>query len=99
MDYSNGTTELTSSTIATNTWYHVLCIKKDSTFSIYINGVLQESKTNNTILNSNEFASSLTIGIRPGNLNYPINGSIDDLRIYNRALEDSEIQTLYNLGK
>ena len=27
------------------------------------------------------------------------NGLIDDLRIYNRALSESEITTLYNLGK
>ena len=40
----------------------------------------------------------LTIGNSAGGWNEFFDGIIDDVRIYNRALSDSEIQELYNEG-
>ncbi len=45
---------------------------------------------------------TLTIGqveFTPGEKPYYLNGMIDDVRIYNRALSASEIQQLYNIGR
>ncbi len=75
-----------------NKFYHLIALHNGDTERIYINGVLQGSKTQ--ILNTG--TSSLTIGAK--NTLYFLDGIIDDLRIYNRALSDSEIQELYKLG-
>ncbi len=43
----------------------------------------------------NKSAAAIQIGYCPGGGNF--NGKIDDVRIYRRALTDSEIKALYSL--
>ena len=38
------------------------------------------------------------IGTVPNQVNYGWNGIIDDIRVYNRALSDAEVQALYHEG-
>jgi hypothetical protein len=38
-------------------------------------------------------------GISEDSSNYFFNGKIDDARVYNRALSDTEIKQLYNAGR
>jgi hypothetical protein len=60
--------------------------------AIYVDGVQQNTATSN-VWNG---AYNFTIGEGPDGY---FNGSIDDVRIYNRALSASEITQFYNLGK
>jgi hypothetical protein len=62
----------------------------------YINGVLKATKAwNNTLPNS---ASKLSIGCGPvGSTEYFV-GIIDELRIYNRAISQEEVKSLYGAG-
>ena len=83
----------TVTTINTNKWYHVVSVYDGSNIYFYVNG---------------SFSSSGSIGAEPQESNYNIwigdsftglgnfNGSLDDVRIYNRALSASEVSQLYN---
>lgn len=86
-----------ASRYAFNNWYHVCgMIDSGNNASIYVNGVLAAGPTN--------------IGARAGIDNARIGsyftgggeffkGKIDEVRIYNRALNDSEVSRLYKLSQ
>ena len=64
---------------------------------IYSNGSLDASKTT-TIANLNSTPSDeFVIGRFQGGFFY--DGTIDDVRVYNRALSADEIKRLYNIGR
>ncbi len=73
-------------------WYHVVVTKDDGEITYYVNGSLDGTivSTATTI----GAASSLEIGAGNG-ANNPFNGSIDELRIYNRALSAGEAAYLH----
>ncbi|MCD6274435.1 MAG: LamG domain-containing protein, partial [Candidatus Aenigmarchaeota archaeon] len=83
-------------TLSLNTWYHIAGIYNNSTsFKIYINGVeanlTKDIGTTGTI-DSN--TNDVLIGQYEG-LNRYFNGTIDEVRIYNRALSEDEIKMHY----
>ncbi len=87
--------------ISAGEWYHIAATYDRTTFKIYINGVLDNSvNTQYTPYQNNQ---QLVIGrgcmgdpcmFRPSSPSF--NGTIDEVRIYNRALSASEIQAEYN---
>ncbi len=78
---------------STNRWYHLVAIiNSGGDVSGYVDGSFIGSTE--FIGNSIHFTTSnLYIGTRSAG-NIPFNGTIDDVRIYNRALEEDEIKTL-----
>jgi len=80
-----------------NQWYYVVGTRSDSVARLYINGTLiASSTTHNTLpLYTSDSESEFTIGCRY-NFNQYISGKIDDVRIYNRSLDSTEILNLYN---
>ncbi len=96
--YITSTTGIHSaiSNFTNNAWNHVaLVYTSDSAGTIYVNG------TNVTTAGSNYWGPSgteiSTLGVRNngGNLSWQFNGSLDDVRIYNRALTAGEIRAIY----
>jgi len=90
------TTDL-SATITNNVWTHIFFTKAGAVIRLYKNGVQTNVFTmaSATILNN-------TLPVRIGadsNAGSPWNGSIDDVRIYNRALSATEVKRLYNMGR
>ena len=80
-----------------NTWYHVAGVYDASarTLSVYVNGVLSNGALVGTVPASQVRSSvNVNIGRRTGGLYF--NGIIDEVRIYNRALTQSEIQADMN---
>jgi len=68
---------------------------------VYINGIKLETIYTNTVSDETDY-SKLFIGKRfeaTGNGNEAFRGYIDDFRIYNRSLNESEIEELYKLGQ
>jgi len=87
-----------SSSLSVNQWYHIAYVYDGSTGKLYINGVLKDSAS--YTLSTTD--SKVLIGIGraicdPGECgwNNYFNGTIDELRIYDRALSSQEIQTQY----
>ena len=80
----------------TNTWFHVVAVADNSThvLKIWLNGQL--IGTTPSLGNANVgYHSQLYIGCRSAYADYFFKGVMDDLRFYNRALSDSEVQQLY----
>jgi len=104
VDTSNGTNgqawnveAYNSTNYLTNSWTHITISVDGSNLKYYKNGVLATSTAQ--VYSMGGTPASFSIG-REGsyNGNY-CNGSIDDVRIYNRALSAAEIRYQYNQGK
>ena len=80
--------------VTTGTWYHVAGVwnSTSATLSIYINGLLVSSAVTAVTPDSSS-GYPLTIGNILGT--YFLNGTIDDVRIYNRPLSAADVMTLY----
>ena len=87
--------------ISNGQWTHVVVVWRASskTAEFYINGVLNSTKTDATIVEKVSGSAPLIIGgLRNGLSPYNFDGFIDDVRVYNRALSASEVSTLSNQG-
>src|SRR6266850_1361178 len=80
-------------TVAAGTFYHVACVWNGTQLQLYVNGALNTSVAQNITPVAN--TSPLYIGQFGGNADR-MNGTIDEVRIYNRALSATEIQTDMN---
>lgn len=77
-----------------NQWYHLAVTRNGSTLTIYINGTPSGSATNADVIPN--ASASLTIG-QAESLGF-MNGLLDDIAIYNRALTQAELQAIVNAG-
>ena len=74
-------------------WYHVAGVYDSAarTLNVYVNGLLNNGGLNGTVPSTQANAAvNVNIGRRTGGFYF--NGLIDEVRIYNRALSQSEIQ-------
>ncbi|MFA5926665.1 MAG: DUF2341 domain-containing protein, partial [Patescibacteria group bacterium] len=91
----------TQSALSNSTWYHIVATydgsESVSGVKIYVNGVSQTLTTVIDALSAADTTSTAPaqIGARNGS-NYGFVGSIDDTRIYNRVLTQSEVSELYH---
>jgi hypothetical protein len=82
-------------------WHNATIVNRNSTLFVYVDGELLESQSHNVgAMNDSETTIS-------GNYSYAntthfadaeVDGNISDVRIYNRALSQSEIEYLYQSG-
>jgi hypothetical protein len=88
------TTTLVASTgdLQPNTWYHVAATYDGSTMRLYLNGV-QVGSTSKTGTIATNATVPVSIGRNPEGSNY-LTGTIDDVRIYNRALSSADLATV-----
>lgn len=77
-------------------WHHVVCIKDNNTAKIYIDGNTPDTGNVGSVSGITDVTTSGTrIGaLREGSGQFFI-GQIDDVRIYNRVLSETEIKALY----
>jgi len=97
----NSGVEVTSTNVGmpTGTWHHVSATRNGSTWKIYLNGVEVKSGTSNTTALS--LGNSFRIGTYAGagaGAEYYLQGTIDEVKIYNRTLSPTEISLLYYGG-
>ena len=85
-------------TFVDNTWHHIVCVLGPSTAQIYADGVALSMRNSSVAGSLPSITNKVFIG---GELSFSdiMDGSIDDVRIYNRALSAQEIAQLYSLGK
>ena len=94
--YNNSYTYLTSTTsYISGNWYHVVLTYDRVNEKIYINGILENSLSQTDAIQTT--VSSLQIGALTSALFF--SGSIDEVRIYNRALSAAEIKRHYEATK
>lgn len=75
-------------------WTHVVSTWDGKTFTLYRDGVKQNSTEFTGSIASSD--ADLFIGIHPWLNQAQFNGTIDDVAIFNRALNESEVQDLMN---
>src|SRR3989344_5919219 len=91
----NGTAINSNTNVPLLKWTHVVCTYDGTTIRIYQNGVQTGSTGYSGTISNN--AMNLLIGRQAdGNGEITFRGHYDQLRIYNGALNLSEVQTLYN---
>src|SRR3989344_1396932 len=84
-----------SSTVNDNKWHHITAVESGTTVRFYKDGVADGTASTQQ---PNSYSDVRKIGIFTDNSQNPFKGSIDDVRIYNRALSADEIKRLYDLG-
>ena len=72
-------------------WNHICIVSKGGDVNIYVNGMLNASGSG---FEYNSTTYPLLIG-NSWNRHYDLNGKVDDVRIYDRALTDQEVKELY----
>jgi len=95
-DGSASTTQIsiTGSTPTAGTWYHVVGVYDEDAGegTLYVDGEVDGSDTSSFTLDTS--ATDISFGGRNDGTR-PLNGDLDDVRIYNRALTATEISYLY----
>jgi hypothetical protein len=87
--YVSGTTSNGIFTLQPNVWQHLAFVKSATAISIYVNGIMVESTpwSGTVVYNSNR----LNLGRLGAGVRY-WNGSMDEVRIWNTALSQTEIR-------
>lgn len=92
---------ITTNSVPTNVWTHVAGTYDGSVIKVYLNGVMesQGSYTGKIFPGTNSLGiGGATGGALPGNMLTPFPGIIDEPSLYNRALSDSEIKSVFDAG-
>lgn len=80
------------------TFYHVAATNTDNKVSLYLNGKLMQTKILPLNMGENAELFIGRIGNKLGD-HHRMNGIVDEVKIYNRALTADEIKYIYNDGK
>ncbi|HWX23132.1 MAG TPA: LamG-like jellyroll fold domain-containing protein, partial [Candidatus Binatia bacterium] len=101
---TNGNTASISAPLVFNQWWHLVGTLDGASgnLSLYTNGVLA-AQTNTPVRPFGALIPAQTPGIGIGNVNdggnnFPFVGDIDEVRLYNRALSQAEVQSIYLAG-
>ena len=84
--------------ISSNQWTHVAATSDGTTMKTYINGIL-DPNTENSPASIHPSTADLHIGrwmTGPDDWHYPFNGTMDEVKIFSRALSAEEIIDDYN---
>ncbi|PSG98910.1 MAG: hypothetical protein BRC29_02155 [Nanohaloarchaea archaeon SW_7_43_1] len=89
----------TSDLINVGNWYHLTAVFDDSNNNryIYVNGERRASDTDDTGSPSTN-TNSIALGAEADNETH-YDGKLDEIRIYNRSLSNSDVEDLYFKGK
>ena len=83
-----------NSTVNTNQWYHLVGTWDGSTVTLYINGVAQTTTASASTIGYN---TNVSAKIGRYDTQY-VDGSIDDVSLFDSALSASDISSIYNSG-
>ncbi len=88
----------TGTNLNLNNWVHIVLTFDGTSCKQYINGVLSDTQPANGLTLNTAGNSGISIGVSDQANGHwgPFDGKIDDIRVYNRALSQSEITYLAN---
>ena len=96
---STNSITVTSTDFDDDTWRHVVFVSDGINSVFYVNGV-QKGGDNGAVTSLGTGAKNFIIGTSVGNApNWRCNGSISEVKIYNRSLSATEVMALYNSSK
>src|SRR5207249_93372 len=81
--------------VTTGSWYHVATTFNGGDWKIYVNGVQVAAKTSSV---TSVFAGTADLLIGRDNSTHIMNGLIDEAEIFNRALSDTEVASIFIAG-
>ena len=91
--YVNGA----SFSASTNTWYHVVGVNDGTNAKLYVNGVYRDQQALSGITQTRtENTNAITVGRRATGTGPSHDGNISVVKVYSRALTDSEILQNFN---
>lgn len=96
---SNPTSQFTAKTSQTpeiDQWSHLVGVRNNDSIMIYLNGEFFTSASTNGTLPRYNSPYYAHIGVRAGAFVQYFKGAIDEVRIYNRALDAGEIEELFD---
>ena len=81
-------------------WRHVVFTLDDvaDTRKMYVDGNLVATGSYTSSIPYDGNPVLIGAAIENGNLDFPFHGSLDDVMIFNRAISDAEVNTLFNNG-
>jgi len=80
-------------------WTHLCYSAMPSSQLLYMNGVNIASANNAAAISYSGLGSNTFLGRHGQNPGNFLNGSLDEVRVYNRALTTAEVKQLYDMGK
>lgn len=83
----------TNTSLAANTWYHFACVWNGTNLAVYLNGTRENSRNDEPAAWTDKNIE-WTLGAEPANVYY-LNGSLDEIRLSNRAYSDDEVKAEY----
>ena len=87
----NGTTvAFTTTTLNKSQWYHVAAVYDGSTIKLFLNGLI----VNSTLTTGTIPSDILTLGKNPSTSSNFFKGKIDEIRVFNVALTDIQVQRM-----
>ena len=94
-DVNGGNDNVFNYVFSSNTWYHIAAVYNSTihTLKFYVNGVLQSTVVNNSFPS---VVGNVPITIGSWNNDRYFSGNMDDIRIWNVARTDSQIQSAMN---
>jgi hypothetical protein len=98
LDGANRNSLLSSVSLSANQWYHIVInVRGANDMDLYINGARDNSATYNGSATSIAYSVAEPWGlIGAAFTNQNFNGKLDDLRVYNRVLSATEVNSLYS---
>ncbi|ANS03283.1 BNR repeat-containing glycosyl hydrolase [uncultured Mediterranean phage uvDeep-CGR2-KM18-C269] len=96
LDGGNKKETLSSTSVTLDTWSHVVATYDGSNQKLYFDGDLEDDDAETGLIDNDD--TSFTIGAQEDGVS-AFNGSIDEVRVYNRALTLAEITKNYKHGK
>ena len=97
-NYGTSTTVMSTTTAVAGNWYFVAAVKTSTQILIYVNGTLENTTQLGSFIDTN--ATDLLFGAKNSgdNNGAHLNGLVDEVELFNRALAPSEISAIYNAG-
>ena len=89
--------DFSSASVTNNSWFHVVMKREETTFTCYINGTSVGTYDSGSVIDftgTDRFFGAYIDGLE----GYSIAGQIDAVGIWDRALSEAEVTSLYNSG-
>jgi len=94
--WAGGITGIYTQSISENQWYHLVLIRDLNTTKYYVDGQLVGSGTSDNTGSTFNPNQDFIIGAGRSTSNQFFNGKIDEVRVYNIALNEDQIVKLFN---